>query len=318
MKLSALRSLLTPSLLLAAACGGGDDDGPLTPEGEYYPMVVDSVVTPASSAEASDLGLDIDGNGRVDNQLGMVLATLGTQGLEVKPQLEEAVATGSLVLLAEVQTTDFTSAPAAGLTVYIGDPDQITPAPCTDDTMLDTCGQHLMGTGSFAISADSPTNGTVAGPFVGGRFNGGPGQVRLQLSLTEGAAPVNLDLIGARAELRGVSADGITDGIIAGAITEEDINTKVLPAVVELLVPSIEEDCEPVGAECNCVADSTGDGVLALFDDNDDCMVTVMEIQENGLVGTLLAPDVVIDGKPSISLGVGISAKKATFSRPGT
>jgi hypothetical protein len=54
--------------------------------------------------------------------------------------------------------------------------------------------------------------------------------------------------------------------------------------------------------------------VRAIFDTNPvDCAVSVAEVHANALVSTLLAPDVTINGTPSLSLGVGLKAVKATF-----
>ncbi|MEZ4365788.1 MAG: hypothetical protein R2939_05810 [Kofleriaceae bacterium] len=317
MKLVSSRRLFCTSLVATTAwglvaCGGDDGGGTPTPEGEHYTMAVDSVTTPASVSQANEYGLDLDGDGNKDNQLGMVLSVLGGMGLEVQPALTEAIDQGSVVLLADVQTTSFTSTAAAGLSVYLGA--NPSPAPCVDENDM-TCRLHLAGTGSFDISADSPTDTTLAGPFVNGTFRGGPGTITLQLALTDAPA-ISLNLIGARAQLSDVSATGIGEGILAGAITEDDINNEVLPAVTTLVAGLVAEDCTPAGADCGCTPDSSGEGVLDLFDDNMDCEITLAEIQGNAIVGSLLAPDVVINGEPSLSLGVGMTAVAGTFTLP--
>jgi hypothetical protein len=137
-------------------------------------------------------------------------------------------------------------------------------------------------------------------------------------------------LIGARVSMMGATATAIgsaTSGgaIIAGGLTQDDLNTKVLPAIGQALVPLIQRDCcgaptSPGGATCNpnatpacgCTG-STGKTILTLFDTNKDCMVSTQEIMSQGLIQSLLAPDVTIGGKQCLSLGVKVTAVGATF-----
>lgn len=307
--------LLAAALPFAAVACGGDDGGPVVPEGEHYQYVASRVLVPATNTQAREYGLDLDGNQTIDNQLGMVLGILATMNFDVQGSVDESVADGSIILLADVQTTDFMNASAAGLKILLGD--NPMPQPCTDpaNPTIATCGKHLTGTGTFSIAASSPTDALLAGPIVGGTFNGGPGTVSLQISL--GADALQLNLVGARAKASGISADGITSAIVAGALTENDLNTTILPAIQEQLVPTIAADCTDLtnpGAECGCVDGSTGQTLLTLFDiDPKDCMVTVDEIKSNGLIQGALAPDVTIDGMPALSLGIKLEAKKASF-----
>src|SRR5687767_2735875 len=107
---SPVRLLLMCGALALAACGGGDDDDnaddgttddgteddggddgqTVNPDGEDHTFVVDSLAVPGSSAEADAVGLDLDGNGQPDNQLGGLLGTLSAYvdvAAEVNAQL---------------------------------------------------------------------------------------------------------------------------------------------------------------------------------------------------------------------------------------
>ena len=108
--------------------------------------------------------------------------------------------------------------------------------------------------------------------------------------------------------------------MIGGALTEDDLNTKVIPAIQAQLVPTIAGDCTDLASPpaCGCASGSTGKTILDLFDGGlpdtqKDCMVSVDEIKGNSLIQSLLAPDVEIDGTPALSLGIKVEAKKATF-----
>ena len=317
--------------VLAAACGGGDDgDDGGPPTGDHYHYVVDSAAVPTNTSEAQTYGLDIDcGEASMDdcpdgtdvtkdNQLGSVLAALAGMGFDVQGTIDTAVNEGSLLLLVDFQTTAFDSAGRSGLKLFLGNTADgaITPEPCTTATPP-VCGQHLMGTGMFSIAPGSPTNALVAGPVVGGVFRGGPGTLTLQIALAAGM-PIDLSLIGARAEARTLSATGIGSGVIAGAIPKTDIDNNIIPAIATQLDGVLTEDmCGTAPPPlCGCMADSTGATLIDLFDANEDCEVSVMEIQTNGLIMSLLAPDVTIDGVDALSIGLGFSAVGGTFTAP--
>jgi hypothetical protein len=334
-------SILLTSSLSLVACGGGDDGGDddggtVDPTGTHYTFVADSLLVPATPQESSDYALDLNGDGRKDNALGGLLAALAsTAGLDVKGTVTENVQNGTVIVLADLQATDLSTASGVGMTVFLGD--DPTPTPCTDAADPSTCGKHLDGNGSFTIAASSPTNATLVGQIVGGRFVGGPGTVGLELPLAADQPPVAISLIGARMET-GVSATGLTGGKLGGAISSSDIETKVLPAVHTIVADLIAADCTGTydsagNGQADCCADSasTGAKVLQFLNpaSSEDCQVTLEEMKANSLIAsTLLNPDLDLldadgnfnpnaDGvKDSLSLGVGFSGVKGEFTLP--
>jgi len=313
--MASLRQVLLFSALPCSlvACGGGDGQAP--PSGPHYGFVANDVTVPANNSQAREIGLDLNGDKTVDNQLGMVLGTLAGQGFKVQDTLDESVQSGDIILLLDFQTPDFASTTGAGLQIKLGS--NPTPAPCTNPDDITTCGKHLAGTGSFDIATGSPDDAGVEGKIAGGVFSGGPGNITLQISLAA-AAPIELSLIGARAKITGISDTGLDQVILAGALTQVDLDTKVIPAIQEQLPPLIERDCHDLATppNCGCDSGSTGKTIIGLFDTiptDGDCMVTVEEIKTNSLIQSLLAPDVTIDGQDALSLGISVGAVKATF-----
>ncbi|MDQ3366334.1 MAG: hypothetical protein M3680_12990 [Myxococcota bacterium] len=284
------------------------------PEGPHYTYVASEVLVPTNNSQAREYGLDLNGDKTVDNQLGMVLGTLAGQGFNVQDTIDEAVAEGSIILLADFQTTSFESTTGAGLQIKLGDKATAMPAPCTDPADPLTCGKHLTGTGVFTVAAGSPQNAAVTGKIIGGTFTGGPGDISLQIALG-GTAGIQLDLIGARAKATGLSENGMESIIIGGALSKNDLDTKVIPAIHAQIAPIIAADCTNMTPpDCGCMAGSTGKTVLNLFDSMPkDCTVTVDEIKNNTLIQSLLAPDVTINGVMALSLGLKAKAVKGTF-----
>lgn len=310
------------------ACGGGDDDEPIIVEGDPHTYVVDEVTIPLSPTEAEALGFDIDGDTTIDNQLGNILSALISAGggdLDLQGSIDDSVAKGDILLLANIRATSLTQAANAGFSLYLGD--NPSPTPCTDPEDLATCGQHLAGTGSFDIEAGSATDGVVGGNIIGGNFEGGPGALELQIAFGETA--INLTLVEARAKLTGISETGIADAIVGGAVPDENVRRDVIPAVHTAIAEIVVEDCPSgTGEDCGCTVDSTGTTLLGIFDKPVsmgcpdcvvDCRITLEEIQQNSLIVTLLRPDVDTDGDDepdALSIGVGAKAVAATFTAP--
>jgi len=315
-----------------ASCGGDDGGGNVVPEGTHYHFVANAVFVPTSNTQARDYGLDLNGDNTVDNQLGMVLSTLAGMGFDIQATIDTAVAEGSIILLADFQTKDFSNTTAAGIQVFLGENEM--PAACNAGEMYNTmtktgCKHHLDGSGMFSIAASSPSNAALGGKIVNGTFTGGPGDLSLQIALG-GTDAIKLDLIGARAKASMISENGIGMGtsggvVFAGAVTKDDIDNKVIPAIQTQLVPIIARDCTMLSNPpmCGCAADSTGKTILGLFDTGNvnpavhDCMVTVDEIKNNSLIVSLLAPDVTINGKMALSLGIKATAVKGAYTVAG-
>src|SRR5277367_3288824 len=102
-----------------AACSSSSSGEP-KPEGTHYDYVANTINVPTSNDEARADGLDLDGNGQPDNQLGMVLATLGGMGFDIQGTVNIAVLEGTVIFLIDFQTQDFMNTTAAGIEVYLG------------------------------------------------------------------------------------------------------------------------------------------------------------------------------------------------------
>ena len=285
-------------------------DAPAPPANAHR-FVVDHEHLPTNNNEARMYGLDLNGDATVDNQLGMVIATFSGMGLSTQPGLDHAIDTGAIEILADVEAADLTT--AAQATVALFDGTNAMPAPChgSGDT---TCRHHLAGTATFDVASTSAHDTPLAGAIVAGVLDAGPGTLHLRTMIL--GAPVDLQLIGARVRLTQPSDTGIMTGIIAGAITQTEIDASLIPALQAAVTAQIAVDCSALTTPpgCGCADGSTGKTFIALFDANQNCAVTTDEIKNNSLIMSLLSPDVTIDAMPALSLGVGVSAVHAAFT----
>jgi hypothetical protein len=319
-------------MLSLAACGGEEIEEPVctAPTGADYTYVVNEVLVPTNSAQATQLALDLDSNGRNDNALGTALANLAAQaGLDIATAVGDAVNAGDIILLVNVRSEDLANAACAGVGVYLGANPSVEPCETPEDTI---CGRHLDGTAGFDISPDSPVDTVIGGQILGGQFqlgpNDPPGNFTIELDLIPGAEPIALNLIGAQIKISTVGEAGLSGGILGGAITEDDLQTSILPAIQVLVADAVATDCPGAAPECGCGENSAGALILNLFDNDNDCLVSVEELQQNEIVASILNPDLDlldeagnynpgVDGiADSLSLGLGFSTTTATFTPP--
>jgi hypothetical protein len=131
-----------------------------------------------------------------------------------------------------------------------------------------------------------------------------------------GSPPVVIELIGARVKLEMVASTGIAQSVIAGAITQAELDAKVYPGIHQGVTAAVAADCTTTTPpDCGCAASSTGRTMINLFDTNPkNCVISIDEIKNNTLIQSLFAPDVTIGGQQALSFGVAVTAVKATFA----
>jgi hypothetical protein len=321
-------SMTIRSLLFVLACGcTGVNTHPVEPDAApdapppidaptlltTHHYVMDKQIIPQTTTQARDVALDLDGNATLDNQLGQVTAAFSSMGFDVQTPADLAVDRGSTLVLVDLEANGFTNSEAR-FTLFGGANPQ--PPACTNgaDTV---CRHHLDGTGSFTVVATSTHDALLAGSLaqsvlVTGVNSVGHLQIQTNLVTTN---PVTLNLVGARVKVSGPSATGITSGVIAGAVTATEIDGTLLPAWQQSFNAAMLKDCPGGPPSCGCVTGSQGKDLQQLFDTNPrDCVISVVEIKNNALIQGLIAPDVTIDGQQALSLAIGFTATKATFT----
>jgi hypothetical protein len=335
--------LTNRSLLLATACAlpfslvacGGSDSGggTVTPTGTHYGYVVNKanvVPTAVQGQTFIDLGLDLGSptsskqDGKVDNSLGQALGALAALGFGVQATVDTAINTGAIILLVDFQTTDFTNAAAAGFEVKFG----TTPNPPACANAQDTvCGGHLKGGATIAVSPDSPSDAALSGKVVNGTFNGDPGNLGLSIVIGDATAPINLNLVHARAQATGITADGMT-AKVGGLVTQTELQTSIAPAILTsvnnlLAADGCKADGDPKATPaCGCTGTSQAVSIILSSIDGDlgdpkDCKITVQELLGFQALQTVLKLDSCstdsCSAPDSYSIGVAVTAVKATI-----
>jgi hypothetical protein len=316
MPLSANAAMCPADLCVEGACRKPLPNDTMGPDGGVtlvpHRYVMDKQQLPSNNTEARQLGLDLNGDATVDNQFGMVIGTLVSMGVDPRPALTTAIDRGTTIALVDFGATDLVNTTQTAFATYLGANPQ--PPACNGggDT---TCRKHLTGTGSFTISQLSPRTPPLPGAIVNGTLTTSmAGRLTVPTVIY---TPMSLDLFAARTRITGITDAGLMTGIVAGAITKTDLDTKVLPAWAAQFDATMKADCPGTAPSCGCTPGTTGNTLHGLFDGApNNCTISVSEVQNNSLIMSLLAPDINIGGQTGLSVGIGFSAVRADFPSP--
>jgi hypothetical protein len=316
-----MRTALLASLVVVG-CGGGNKatpdvalppdalfDAPMPPP-NVHRYVIDHETLPQNTNQAREFGLDLNNDGTVDNQLGMVFATLSSMGFDSQAATDKAIDTGQIIALADLEA-DSLATGAATFTMFDGA--NAMPSPChgAADT---TCRHHLAGTATFDVAASSARDTPLAGTIAGAAFTTTTaGHIHLANVF---GSPSSIQLIGAKVKLALLTDPSISDSVVAGGISQTEIDAKVIPGMQQQFMALVTRDCTNLASPptCGCADGSSGKTVLGLFDADHNCMISTAEVKGNALITSLLMPDVTLEGQPCLSLGVQVHAVHAAFA----
>jgi len=247
---------------------------------------VDDVLLPTTNSESNSYAIDVDGDGFPENRFGEMLAALYGAGFDLTAAMAPAVASGSIVHLVHVQSTDaaFKNDPAAQASWCIGVP-KATP-PLFDGTDTASC---------------ADTSGTFVAALSGGSFTSpapatNPNPVSLDFELAVGTSSTTIHVENARLSFTTSAAGDITLGQINGLISHEDLLNTFLPTLSMACNDSIQNDpTSDFSGGCKSF-DNGCSGSPAFADDG---MIEVCELTESDALQSLLAPDVQVDDNGS-------------------
>jgi hypothetical protein len=333
------------ALLVAAGAGCGGDDGtnmdqPMAAKctadkvtGSSSKYATDSLKMPKATASMG-YAYDIDGDGKSENQLKTLLAAV-SQVVNIQDSVNEAVAKGDAIILADIKAPDLMTAGCAGITLALAKAPAMGAPPIKFD-----------GSDTFQV-------GDIMGVKLYGKIENGKMSTtpsKDQTSADEQKIVLNLP-IGSGAMLplsiRGVHIEGtlgmnkgqpvITDGAIHGVISKKDIDNQIIPTVAQLVTKMVNDN--PMGSSTTTVIglfenmsnpvtmDKCKDMSKCCKTSPKTCVILPQEVKDS-VVGGVLAPDVQVfddndqwkpvpngakDKKNGMSLGLGFSMIKASF-----
>lgn len=328
-----MKRFLLAASLGAVGCGGSSTmnppvDNPMDvtmATGNHYKFVANTLKAPTQRA---DFAIDLNGDGKTDNQLGNIIGALSGQGLDAQMGIDESMMKGEVILLFDLQAADLKKSDAAGVTVSLG---KSMPNP------------DFTGKGSFTVNAAQPP-GSFFGRITDGRLKTNnpvttkaPVTVNMILPLAGGN--LQLSLNGASVQFDIASDSSLVKGQINGSIKDADVKKQIIPVVAQLLSDQVAKGCGGVGMDGGKPTDGGGmcsgsaQQIKTLFDTGgcgaakaNDGKIEAFEVENNQIIKNVLAPDVqIFDAaggyKPnkdnatrdSLSLGLSFTAVKASF-----
>ncbi len=283
--------------------GGGDGGG----AGNYRDFVANKYFLPVTDADAKKYGYDIDNSGTVDNALGAVLMALtaAAPGMSLQKDMDQNTYNGNVITLFRLFASDFTNDTGAKVQTWAGK-ELLCCAqkPCTEASAKTNC---FGGTNELEPEANSPAGSTLTGALSAGAGTFGPGTVEVQLPIGHWSARVKL--LAAKVEGK-VNANGIVEGKLMGAISQNDLQNQVMPQVAKVLEGEMK-DVTTTPANKAAIAKA--------FDTNSDGKITADEVMANAAVKAIIAGDVDADGDgkaEELSAGVGFTATTCKIKTP--
>ena len=280
---------------------------------------------------AKTYALDLDGDGRADNQLKSILQTLSLVGLTPQAEIDSAVAAGTIVYLAGVTTAATDNSTCAGVTLHFAKPRGVgDPSPKYDGTDVFTPD----------VSLDAELTGKITAGVL---------TTTLPTALTstsESRIDLNLSVLGMKVSLplRGTHLQGtlmdvggklsIQNAELHGAVNQKDIDGTLVPAVATLVTQLINGDpTSTTSATLINLFENTANAVSATkcmvakdccHTSPSTCKILPDEIKIS-LVGNVLKSDIHAFGtadewapattgtKNGLSIGVGIGTVPASW-----
>ncbi len=270
-------------------CAAPQQCSPHTITGDTMDELVSDMDVPMSSSEAREVGVDLDGDGEIDNKLGSICSLLMSTGPGTPPdhELRMAIDSGALVTGLRLVVDSFSS--DEQVLLQSTDAALAAPPPRFD--------------GSDRLVGSYPEDSALCGSVQGGQLQASGG--RLWLSVPTcfpgvPAVPMYLEHAGARGQ---VGQSGWWDFDLGGGITSDNVQTHLLPALqtglnamvaadpnnpdVLIWADLLEGNCESTIAGCAGVVAGQGDCVESW-----PPYFSLNEIRCNALVSSALAPDV--------------------------
>lgn len=288
-------------------------------EGTNHDYIAFEVFTPRSVQEASEIGVDIDGDGLVDNGLGRVLSAFGTENAErMAAEFQRNITNGDFILLSRLVVDGFPSDPGVAF--------QLMPGLATMDATED----NFTGSGHANVDPEADRENYLCGDLTDGAYSSGPRPFVVPVGLLGSVAYLPVE--HGRAVSRGpITASLMQSMHIGGGITTYTINTHLLPFLAvtlndeirddpsgsfpQLLLGYVDGSCSNLVTGCGDVVN--GQGECTQWDGSAATPpISATELRCSLFISTALKPDVDLDGdgvNDVLSIGMKFNAMHITI-----
>jgi hypothetical protein len=195
----------------------------LPPDVNTKTSALQSVVSSITlSTSGQQYGLDLNGDGMIDNQIGRFLGQVKQLvGLDLQADLDEQVANGKALLLYDVIADSLVDANQVQIRAYVGNDLDSNPS------------DNFSGMESFRASSPSAVNPVLPAAISAGLLAStkpGVGMVSLPFLSDTTVLPLRRTRLQAK-----VGHDGMRQGILAGAISVSDAKSRLAPVLANEL-----------------------------------------------------------------------------------
>ena len=216
------------------------------------PSALQSVVSHIDlPTSGKDHGLDLDGDGVVDNQVGRLIGQLRSLlNLELQPAVDEELKAGKGLVLYDLHANSLVDDGDVELRVYIGEDKDQDPS------------DNFSGTERFDVNRDVVAAAVLPAAIAASRLSSTTPE-RAFASLPFRTTTAVLPLVATRIQAR-VSAGGMQEGVLAGAIPMAEAAkrlTQVLTAELDQLYkrPDVSKNTYQA---LRVLLDQDGDGTI--------------------------------------------------------
>ncbi|MDB4969671.1 MAG: hypothetical protein JWN44_5360 [Myxococcales bacterium] len=317
--------------------GGGGTTAPCTVSGtNHTKLVITSVTLPI---QRTDYSLDLNGDGRTDNQYAALVGALTGQGLNSQMTINAAVRAGTALQLIDLVSSDtaFMSDACAGASLQAA---------------VSQSSPDFSGHGVFTVDGQKAP-AAYSGSLVTGTFSSTPvatstSSVELPFQLAIGTTMAVAPLVATHIQYT-LAPNGLMTGQLNGAMRSVDVQTFLIPAIAAGYQAQANDNpssantmqlraifdtggggdgsgCQTTGGQPACRNPSYGPRANQCADAR-DAIFDLCELSNSNLLKNLLAADVQLfaaDGvtfapdrgnamKDSVSVGVGFTAFGASF-----
>lgn len=256
--------------------------------------LVTEIRWPETIGEAEEFGLDLDGDGSVDNKVGKVVSLMAGNGALINEFIARRVARGELLLVLRVWADNLQQDGEVAV--------QLLPAEMADATPV------FDGQDEVRIASASPRDRYGCGDLQAGHLVTAPGKRAQPLPSPMGRVVNDWMRFHSLRIAGDLNAEQLVDVVVAGAIDEADVQHVLLSDMLVLINeemgsnpdhPFVDNLADMFDGNCDsglpgCENAVSGEGECDFSADPPD--ITETELHCSGLGHAVTSPDVDSDG----------------------